>query len=100
MELMPLDDSNDLSNPYLHAPYSIDDLPGQLEDDPYGIILFDDIRPFIVSLYSQEARLQFVDCLMTFLGLPINSFAGSNGPQSATEHTNATNTGVVYNPYF
>ncbi|KAF9182967.1 hypothetical protein BGZ51_004338 [Haplosporangium sp. Z 767] len=77
-----------------------DDLPGQLEDDPYGIVLFDDIRPFIVSLYSQEARLQFLDCLMTFLGLPINSFAGSNGPQPATEHTNATKTGVVYNPYF
>ncbi|KAF9957415.1 hypothetical protein BGZ72_001840 [Mortierella alpina] len=79
-----------------------DDLPDQLEDDPYGIILFEDIRPFIVSLYSAEARQQFVDCMLTFLGLPINSTAGSNGIHASAQSSTSNTTTIppVYNPYF
>ncbi|KAF9984571.1 hypothetical protein BGZ75_003870 [Mortierella antarctica] len=79
-----------------------DDLPDQLEDDPYGIILFKDIQPFIVSLYSAEARQQFVDSMLTFLGLPVNSVAGSNGLHASAKSSasKATTIPPVYNPYF
>ncbi|KAF9962992.1 hypothetical protein BGZ70_007734 [Mortierella alpina] len=79
-----------------------DDLPDQLEDDPYGIVLFEDIQPFIVPLYSAEARQQFVDSLMTFLGLPVNSIAGSNGIHAVARSSasKATTIPPAYNPYF
>lgn len=82
----------------------LEDLPDQLGDDPYGVIIFDDIRPFIVPLYSEDARLQFMDCVFNFLGLSMNSFAGSNGyqptavaPASVQKHSRVTS---LYNPYF
>ncbi|CAO3567664.1 unnamed protein product [Mortierella alpina] len=79
-----------------------DDLPDQLEDDPYGIVLFEDIQPFIVPLYSAEARQQFVDCMLTFLGLPVNSTAGSNGIHTLAKSSasKATTIPPVYNPHF
>ncbi|KAG0356101.1 hypothetical protein BGZ54_000844 [Gamsiella multidivaricata] len=79
-----------------------EDLPAQLENDPYGIIIFDDIRPFIVSLYTAEARLQFVDCMFNFLGLPVNSFAGSNESQSSLSSpvSRPMRATSFYNPYF
>lgn len=79
-----------------------ENLPDQLGDDPYGIIIFDDVRPFIVSLYTEEARLQFVDCVFNFLGLPVNTFAGSNGQQHATGSSThrLAKTTSLYNPYF
>ncbi|KAF9116677.1 hypothetical protein BGX27_000059 [Mortierella sp. AM989] len=75
-----------------------EEMPDQLEDDPYGIIIFDDIRPFIVSLYTPEARQQYVDCIFNFLGIPMNSFAGSNGPRSLTSSKIAKICNT-YNPY-
>ncbi|KAF9207642.1 hypothetical protein BGZ49_010829 [Haplosporangium sp. Z 27] len=75
-----------------------EDIPDQLENDPYGIIIFEDIRPFIVSLHTPEARLQYVDCLFNFLGIPMNSCAGSNGPRSLASSKLSKNYDV-YNPY-
>ncbi|KAF9572315.1 hypothetical protein EC968_010039 [Mortierella alpina] len=79
-----------------------DDLPDQLEDDPYGIVLFEDIQQFIVLLYSAEARQQFVDSMLTFVGLPVNSLAGSNGIHASARSSasNTTTIPPVYNPYF
>ncbi|KAF9380273.1 hypothetical protein BGX21_002410, partial [Mortierella sp. AD011] len=76
-----------------------DDMPDQLDDDPYGIIIFDDIRPFIVPLYTSEARQQYVDCMFNFLGVPMNSLAGSNGPRSLAS-PKLVKSGSIYNPYF
>ncbi|KAF9914211.1 hypothetical protein BX616_008751 [Lobosporangium transversale] len=89
-----------------------EELPDQLEDDPYGIIIFDDIRPFISSLYSPEARQQYIECVFNFLGIPINSSIGSNGPQTLSSSsvsnpdsyskqsiTNVNNIST-YNPFF
>ncbi|KAI1319785.1 hypothetical protein EDD11_003170 [Mortierella claussenii] len=80
-----------------------EDLPDQLADDPYGIIIFDDIRPFIMSLHSPEARQQYVDCMFNFLGLPMNSLTGSNVLlSSGSSLTNASSfpSRAVYNPFF
>lgn len=88
----------------------VEDIPEQMEDDTFGVVLFDDIRPFIVQLYTPEAQLQLIDCTFNFLGLPVNSFAGSNGPRSSSSTTptggsvstplrKAPN-GNVYNPFF
>jgi len=60
--------------------HNLEDLPDELDDDPYGIIIFDDIRPFIVPLHSTEARHQFLDCMYSFMGLPLNSLGSSNNP--------------------
>ncbi|KAG0322542.1 hypothetical protein BGZ99_003258 [Dissophora globulifera] len=79
-----------------------EDLPDEIEDDPYGVIIFDDIRPFIVTLYTREARLQFVDCMFNFLGIPLNSLVGSNGLRSLnlTPLLKAGKPNGPYNPYF
>ncbi|KAF9322769.1 hypothetical protein BG006_002071 [Podila minutissima] len=81
-----------------------DAMPAQLEDDPYGIIMFDDIRPFIVDLHTTEAKTQFVDCMFHFQGLPVSLTAGSNG---LSQQRQSTSTAQVksrsfgcYNPYF
>lgn len=82
---------------------NLEDLPEQLGDDPYGVIIFDDIRPFITPLFTEDARLQFVDCVFNFLGLPMNSFAGSNGHQtavSAAPTQKLAKATSLYNPYF
>ncbi|KAK3844755.1 MAG: NRDE-2, necessary for RNA interference-domain-containing protein [Linnemannia gamsii] len=88
-----------------------EDIPEQMEDDTFGVVLFDDIRPFIIQLHTPEARLQLIDCIFNFLGLPMNTFAGSNGFRSsssspattagsgATSVKKATLTSV-YNPFF
>ncbi|KAF9140954.1 hypothetical protein BGX30_005692 [Mortierella sp. GBA39] len=87
-----------------------EDIPEQMEDDTFGVVLFDDIRPFIVQLYTSEARLQLIDCTFNFLGLPVNSFAGSNGLRASSATTPAGGSGTtsvgktpntsVYNPFF
>ncbi|KAG0277084.1 hypothetical protein BGZ95_006543 [Linnemannia exigua] len=88
-----------------------EDIPEQMEDDTFGVVLFDDIRPFIIQLYTPEARLQLIDCTFNFLGLPMNLFAGSNGLRSSSSSP-TTNGGSgltsvkkatlssVYNPFF
>ncbi|KAG0039182.1 hypothetical protein BGZ82_009333 [Podila clonocystis] len=81
-----------------------DAMPAQLEDDPYGIIMFDDIRPFIVDLHTTEARTQFVDCMLHFQGLPVNLSAGSNGLSHQRQSTPTAQAKARwfggYNPYF
>ncbi|KAG0025726.1 hypothetical protein BGZ81_006946 [Podila clonocystis] len=81
-----------------------DAMPAQLEDDPYGIIMFDDIRPFIVDLHTMEARTQFVDCMLHFQGLPVNLLAGSNGLSHQRQSTPTAQAKSrlfgSYNPYF
>ncbi|KAF9932655.1 hypothetical protein FBU30_007652 [Linnemannia zychae] len=87
-----------------------EDIPEQMEDDTFGVVLFDDIRPLIVQLYSSEARLQLIDCIFNFLGLPMNSFAGSNGLQLSSSFSMTDGSGSnsvrkyassdVYNPFF
>ncbi|KAF9438864.1 hypothetical protein BGZ76_003889 [Entomortierella beljakovae] len=76
-----------------------EDMPDQLEDDPYGIIIFDDVRPFITPLFTPEARQQYVDCLFNFLGIPMNTSTGSNGPRSLAMPKAAKSLNV-YNPFF
>uniref|UniRef100_A0A0K3C9N5 BY PROTMAP: gi/647394756/emb/CDR35990.1/ RHTO0S01e11694g1_1 [Rhodosporidium toruloides] n=1 Tax=Rhodotorula toruloides TaxID=5286 RepID=A0A0K3C9N5_RHOTO len=44
---------------------SIDD-----SDDPYRVVLFDDIRPFLFFVDSPDSRLQLAYAFLTFLGLP------------------------------
>ncbi|OCF54309.1 hypothetical protein L486_08223 [Kwoniella mangroviensis CBS 10435] len=46
------------------------DLNEEVEDDPYHIILFSDIRPFLFSINSPEVRLQLIYAFLNFLGLP------------------------------
>ncbi|KAF9024678.1 hypothetical protein BGZ52_010549 [Haplosporangium bisporale] len=82
----------------------VDTMPAQLEDDPYGIIMFDDIQPFIADLHTMEARMQFVDCMFHFQGLPVSLIAGSNGlshqrRSTSTEQVKPRGVGS-YNPYF
>ncbi|KAF9128452.1 hypothetical protein BGW39_005046 [Mortierella sp. 14UC] len=87
-----------------------EDIPEQMEDDTFGVVLFDDIRPFIIQLYTAEARLQLLDCTFNFLGLPVNSFAGSNGFRSSSSPTTTGGSGStsvrkaattsIYNPFF
>ena len=77
-----------------------------MEDDTFGVVLFDDIRPFIVQLYTSEARLQLIDCTFNFLGLPVNSFGGSNGLRASSTagsgipSVRKTPNTSVYNPFF
>ncbi|KAF9285695.1 hypothetical protein BGZ88_009449 [Linnemannia elongata] len=87
-----------------------EDVPEQMEDDTFGVVLFDDIRPFVVQLYTSEARLQLIDCTFNFLGLPVNSFAGSNVLRASSSTTPTGGSGTtsvrktprtsVYNPFF
>lgn len=39
-------------------------------DDPYRVVLFDDIRPFLFVLHSADSKLQLAYAFLTFLGLP------------------------------
>ncbi|KAF9159142.1 hypothetical protein DFQ26_006871 [Actinomortierella ambigua] len=62
-----------------------DGIPAFMEDDPYGIILFEDVEPFLVSLYSVEARRLYLDCVVQFAGLPAMACgSGSNALPSGT----------------
>lgn len=40
------------------------------DDDPYRIVLFDDIRPFLFVIRSPEVKLQLVYAVLNYLGLP------------------------------
>lgn len=45
--------------------------PGMDEtDDPYRVVLFDDVRPFLFDLETPDARHQLAHAFLTFLGLP------------------------------
>ncbi|GAA5972334.1 hypothetical protein JCM11641_002413 [Rhodosporidiobolus odoratus] len=39
-------------------------------DDPYRVVLFDDIKPFLFVLHSIDSKLQLAYAFLTFLGLP------------------------------
>jgi hypothetical protein len=39
--------------------------------EPHAVVLFDDIRPFLVPIISPEARLQTVYTLLSYLGVQI-----------------------------
>ncbi|GAA5891027.1 hypothetical protein JCM6882_006393, partial [Rhodosporidiobolus microsporus] len=56
---------------------SLDSLPARTTDpgmddseDPYRVVLFDDIRPFLFVLHSADSKLQLAYAFLTFLGLP------------------------------
>lgn len=40
------------------------------DDDPYRIVLFDDIRPFLFVIRNPEVKLQLVYAVLNYLGLP------------------------------
>ncbi|KAF9411003.1 hypothetical protein BGZ94_001464 [Podila epigama] len=67
-----------------------DPLPDELQNDPYGIIMFEDIQPFIVEVRTAEGRMQFVDSMFHFLGLPMSLVSGANSSQHHREMTSAT----------
>lgn len=39
-------------------------------DDPFRVVLFDDIRPFLFVVHSSDSKLQLAYAFLTFLGLP------------------------------
>ncbi|KAJ9115024.1 hypothetical protein QFC22_005352 [Naganishia vaughanmartiniae] len=40
------------------------------EDDPYRVVLFDDIRSFLFVIHNAEVKLQLVYAVLNYLGLP------------------------------
>ncbi|WVF70250.1 hypothetical protein IAT40_005039 [Kwoniella sp. CBS 6097] len=62
------------------------DLDSETEDDPYHIILFADIQPFLFAVTIPEVRLQLIYAFLAFLGLPFappgvpSSSAANNDP--------------------
>ncbi|WWC66161.1 uncharacterized protein I206_100062 [Kwoniella pini CBS 10737] len=60
------------------------DLDTEVEDDPYHVILFSDIRPFLFNIISPIVRLQLIYAFLTFLGLPFT-------PPDSTSSSPATN---------
>ncbi|ODO05840.1 hypothetical protein I350_04901 [Cryptococcus amylolentus CBS 6273] len=46
------------------------DLDDELEDDPFHIVVFSDLSPFLFPIFSPEVRLQLIYAFLTFLGLP------------------------------
>jgi hypothetical protein len=40
------------------------------DDDPFKIVLFDDIRPFLFVIRNPEVKLQLVYAVLNYLGLP------------------------------
>lgn len=40
------------------------------EDDPYRVVLFDDIRPFLFVIQNAEVKLQLIYAVLNYLGLP------------------------------
>ena len=49
---------------------SIDDVP---ENDPFKVILFDDIRPYLVSAPSKKAKDLLLDSFLCFYDLPLSN---------------------------
>lgn len=54
----------------------------EAEDDPHSVVLFDDIRPFLIPILSAEMRLQTVFALLTFLGV---TFVPPDTPTSSPQ---------------
>ncbi|KAK8866141.1 hypothetical protein IAR55_001292 [Kwoniella newhampshirensis] len=46
------------------------DLDSATEDDPFHVVLFSDIQPFLFPVLNAEVRLQLIYAYFTFLGLP------------------------------
>ena len=46
------------------------DLDTADEEDPYRVILFSDIQPFLFPVKHPEVRLQLIYAFLSFLGLP------------------------------
>ncbi|WVQ97651.1 hypothetical protein IAU59_004765 [Kwoniella sp. CBS 9459] len=60
------------------------DLDPETEDDPYHVILFSDIQPFLFAVTTPEVRLQLIYAFLTFLGLP---FSPPGVPSSSPANT-------------
>jgi len=43
----------------------------EIDDDPYRVILFSDIKPFLVSLSSETACRQLAEALLALKGMPL-----------------------------
>ncbi|EIW72388.1 hypothetical protein TREMEDRAFT_26535 [Tremella mesenterica DSM 1558] len=64
---------------------SVFSLPGRAsnlddEEDPFRVVLFSDIQPFLTFIRTPSARLQLIYAYLSFLGLP---FTPSDVPSSA-----------------
>ncbi|BGP12676.1 hypothetical protein JCM10213v2_008178 [Rhodosporidiobolus nylandii] len=55
-------------------------------DDPFRVILYDDIRPFLFVIHSTDSKLQLAYAFLTFLGLP---FVPPDYPTSTSFTTDA-----------
>ncbi|BGP21464.1 hypothetical protein JCM10295v2_000339 [Rhodotorula toruloides] len=53
-----------------HRPARTTDPGMDDSDDPYRVVLFDDVRPFLFFIESPDSRLQLAYAFLTFLGLP------------------------------
>jgi hypothetical protein len=57
------------------------------EDDPYRVILFSDISPFLVPIQDPEVRLQLIYAFLNFIGLPFNPpEVSTSSPASLDPH--------------
>lgn len=75
------------SDKYRALPGRATNLDDADEDDPYRVILFSDIQPFLFPIRSPEVRLQLIYAFLNFLGLPFTSpDMTTNAPSAADPH--------------
>lgn len=67
------------SRPALATDLDVDD------EDPYRVILFADVEPFVFILQSSEARLHLVYSFLSFLGLPFTPPGSSTSSAAARD---------------
>ncbi|KIR70905.1 hypothetical protein I310_05317 [Cryptococcus deuterogattii CA1014] len=68
-------------------PGRVRDLGPATEDDPFHVIVFSDISPFLFPIFTPEVRLQLIYAFLTFLGLPFTPpEVPSTSPANADPH--------------
>ncbi|OXG26985.1 hypothetical protein C359_05015 [Cryptococcus neoformans Bt120] len=68
-------------------PGRVRDLDPAIEDDPFHVIVFSDISPFLFPIFTPEVRLQLIYAFLTFLGLPFTPpEVPSASPANADPH--------------
>lgn len=68
-------------------PGRVRDLDPATEDDPFHVIVFSDISPFLFPIFTPEVRLQLIYAFLTFLGLPFTPpEVPSTSPANADPH--------------
>lgn len=67
-------------------PMKVTDIVDEEDDeDPYRIIFYSDVRPYLFVIQSPEVKLQLIYAVMTFLGVPILPFNVSTNTAYSTD---------------